>query len=103
MNTRFRKGNVIRNYGGDIEIVIKVNSDGYTNTILIDSQNCEIGRRDETYEENDNERDCDTIDCEYCENNKPHKKKVYGMDSCKLLAYTVKEWIIKSMTKDFGF
>lgn len=102
MNTRFRKGNVIKNYNGDIEIVISVHSDGYTNTIPIDSQNCEIGRRDETYE-TDDERDCDTIDCEYCENNKTHKRKVYGMDSCVLLAYTVKDWIIKSMTKDFGF
>lgn len=94
MSGKFMKGNVIRTPSGSIEIVIDVKDDGYTNTIPITSTNCEIGRRAKTYVEKE---------YSYDEDNEPYKRTVYGMDKCELVAYTIKEWIIQSYTKNFGF
>ena len=100
MNQRFRIGNVIKTKNGSIEIVVSVNSDGYTNTIFINSENSSAGHRYKTYSE---EEWCDCGDCDNCRSNKPYISTIYGMEDAVLIANTVRDWITKSLTINFGF
>jgi len=97
---KFCPGNVIKTKGGSIEIVYKVNDDGYTSTIFIDSFNSSAGHRYKTYTE---EQYCDCGDCDDCLSNKKYTITYWGMEDATLLADTVKEWILKSLVKNFDF
>jgi hypothetical protein len=97
---KFRIGNVIKTKEGSIQIVYGVNSDGYTSTIFIDYENSTALHRYKTYTQNEY---CDCGNCENCETNKPYKNTYYGMEDAELVANTVKEWIIKSLSKNFNF
>ena len=99
---RFTVGNVIKTKEGIIGIVYKTRDDGYIDMISFDSNNCFIGIQDKTYDE-DVYCDCGDIDCQYCDTGKSYKITRYGADSAELIATTVKDWIIKSATKNFGF
>jgi uncharacterized protein YodC (DUF2158 family) len=100
MIDKFRTGNVIRTKGGSIEIVTSVKSDGYTTTIFYDHENSEAGHRYETYTEEEY-CDCNMLDCEFCNEDKPYIRTIYGMEDAELVANTVKDWITKSLFKNF--
>jgi hypothetical protein len=100
MTIRFVTGNVIRTAYNSIEIVVSVGKDGYTNTIPIDCENCNIGHRYKTYDE---EYFCECGSCDSCDNNEPITKTIYGMDKAVLLSPTIKDWIMKNLTNNFGF
>lgn len=98
--SRFVTGNVIKTAYGSIEIVTDVRDDGYTTTIPIDYTNSSAGYQAKSYEV---EEWCDwyCTGCEYCDEGKPYKRTVFGMDKATLVASTIKEWIIKSSTHKF--
>jgi len=99
---RFYAGNVIKTKNGSIEIVYDVQSDGYTRTISIDAQNSTCGHQDKTYQKEEY-CDCGMSDCEDCNEHKKYISVFYGMEDAELVAYTVKEWITKSLLKNFQF
>jgi hypothetical protein len=99
---RFYPGNVIKTKEGSIEVVYDVKSDGYTSTIFVNSYNSSAGHRDKTYSEEEY-CDCGMMGCEHCEKNKPYTVTYYGMEDAELVANTIKDWILKSLTKNFGF
>lgn len=96
--TKFATGNVIKTAYGSIEIVTDVRDDGYTTTIPIDYTNSSAGHQAKSYEVDEW---CYCGDCEYCNEDKPSKRIVFGMDKATLVARTIKEWIIKSSTHKF--
>jgi len=100
--SRFYPGNVIMTKDGSIEVVYDVRPDGYTSTIFIGHSNSQAGHREKTYQE-EISCDCGGSDCEYCNGTKKNIVTYYGMEDAKLIARTIKEWITKSLTKNFGF
>jgi len=99
---KFHPGNVIKTKEGSIEIVYKVNDDGYTSTIFFDMENASAGHRYKSYEE-ELWCDCGELDCENCRTNSPYMVTRHGIEDAELLAPTVKKWIIQSLLKGFDF
>jgi hypothetical protein len=97
---RFSIGNVVKTKYGSIGIVTKIANDGYVSMVSYDHTNVSSGYRDKTYTE---EVWCDCGDCENCRQNKPYIRTVYGMEDSVLIANTVKDWIINSVTSNFKF
>lgn len=97
-NHKFVTGNVIKNVYGSIEIVVSVKEDGYTITIPIDYVNSSAGHPAKTHEVDEW---CGCGDCEYCDEDKPYKRTVFGMDSATLVARTIKDWIVQGSTYKF--
>lgn len=90
----FKVGNVILTKEGSIEIVIQVRpTTELVTTIPYDYENCEITHRYKTYTE---EYHCDCGECEDCLNYRSAIRTVYGMEDARLLAHSVKDWIVSS-------
>jgi DnaJ-class molecular chaperone len=104
MANKFRTGNVVRLKSGSIVIVTKV-TDDYTHWISFDYANSSGGTKNITYDEITSCWDCDESDetCETCHGTGEYTRTVYGMDEAVRLADNVKEFIIKGLTKNFGF
>lgn len=99
---RFHVGNVIKVKEGDVCIVTKTDGDGIVIAIPVAYESCEIIMRDKTYQELE-WCDCGEFDCEYCNEDKPYYRTYYGAEDSEFIAPTVKDWIVKSLTKGFGF
>lgn len=107
--SKFNIGNVIKTANGHIEIVTSESGD-YYNTISFDHENSSSGHRLKTYMRDEMCWDCDINDggeadpdCKTCKGSGSYKKKIFGMDKATLLAPTVKEYIMKRLTKNFEF
>lgn len=84
----FKVGNVIKMPNGQVEIIYDVNIDGYVHSIAFDSVNF-------TYTHPYKTETVPTID--------GFAHFYQGVEDAVLLAPTVKDWIVQSLTKGFGF
>jgi hypothetical protein len=98
---KFRSGNVIRTKNGSIEIVCDT-TDTLTNTVFLNYENASATHREKTYTQKEY-CSCGERDCDDCRHNTPRTVVYYGMEDATLVAHTVKEWILKSLTKNFDF
>lgn len=105
---KFKSGNVIKTPSGGIEIVTRVDSK-LVHTIPLDFEAATVSHSAEDYVENC-QCFCDEgnggqydPDCEDCKGTGSYKRERFGYNRSKLLARTVKEYILKSLTKNFGW
>lgn len=111
---KYSTGNVVKTKYGNIIIITKVGTgrvnpdDDYYNWISFDSSNCSGG----TYYTTTGKtvccddvcgNRCEDEDCSYCGGTGTYAKTEYGLDQATLLGDNVKDYIIKSISKNFNF
>lgn len=101
-------GNIIKLKTGSIVIVSKTTSD-LTYWVSFDSENCSGVTKNKSCIENSMCWTCDInaggspgYDCKDCKGTGYYDENVPGIDKSILLATNVKEYIIKSLTKNFN-
>jgi hypothetical protein len=105
---KFRIGNVVKTVYDNIEIVVGEDGEGYR-TIPINYENSSCYHKAKDYERSETCYCCEANDgeydenCEDCKGTGGYMVKVKGFDKSKLLATTVKEYILKGLTKNFEF
>jgi len=103
----FSTGNVIKNRRGTIEIVSNTNKTDYIETIFLDHSNASAGHRKEDYDIENTCHNCDNCnpdpECELCKGTGTYKTTIYGYKHSVLIASTVKQYILNSLTKNFNF
>lgn len=107
----FRDGNVIKAPGGDLWIVTDVN-DELMSAVSFDSENCSATQKLDDHEREDtchcevyDEKDeyaGNDPDCDDCHGTGRIKKKIKGWRHSKILAPTVKDFILKGIKKQFS-
>jgi hypothetical protein len=105
----FRDGNVIKAPGGDLWIVIDVNDD-VISAVSFDCENCSATQKLDDHERNETCHcgDCPEYqgepqeDCEDCHGTGRYTKKIKGWRHSKIVASTVKEFIMKGVKRQFG-
>lgn len=105
-----KTGNVIK-IGKSIEVVIIVKDDGVI-TIPIDYSNTSIYHKNKSELENSQCWNCDYFDdtisrssdeCDNCKGTGYYEEERIGLDKAKILSDNIKDYIISSLSKNFGF
>lgn len=107
---KFKTGNVIRvRPDFELEIVTSVNSDTIS-TIFFNHSNSSATRKLKTYTKDELCWDCDIndggtsdVECETCKGTGTYTKTIEGAENAEIIASTVKEFIMKALTKNFNF
>jgi hypothetical protein len=111
--SKFITGNVVKLKNGSIVIVTEnsktFKGEDCVNWVSFDSSNCSGITNVEPFMRGEacfccegNEGECDT-ECEDCKGTGSYIKKHDGMEGAIILGSNVKEYIIKSLTKNFNF
>ena len=97
----FKTGNVIRDYYGNLLIVVDVRED-HLNYLFVNFSNASGGMSLKNHEEEDT-CNCGYVGCEQCDEGKRVFKTVHGAEDAVLVADNIKDWILDNLTTRFGF
>lgn len=107
--SNFKIGNIVKKENGSIIIITKVKSET-TDWIAFDSNNVSGTTNNKTYTKEDLCWTCDVNDggksdscCETCNGTGTYLKTFNGLDKAVLIGNNVKEYILKSVLKNFDF
>jgi len=109
---KYSIGNVLKTQYGSIIIITKIGNgvvhtdEEYYNWISFESTNCYGGTYLNTRQRMVNCEDhcghpCNDEDC-ICKGTGEYEKTDYGLDQATLLGHTVKDYIMKAITKNFN-
>ena len=96
-----RIGNVIQSPCGGIWIVTDVHDDVVC-AVSFDSENCSAGQRLDDHERMETCGDCydyPNEECETCHGQRDYKKPIVGWKHAKVLAPTVRDYIMQGVRK----